>query len=89
MGQFPAAALMYRKGYVRQGEAVVHEERPLNDLWQRKVPLIAEDRSFDPNRYKAQPAARSRTSRAAPIRWRFWSAASKSSTAATRPRRRG
>jgi hypothetical protein len=52
MGNFPAAALMYRKGYVRQGEAVVHEERPLVDLWERKVPLIAEDRSFDPNRYE-------------------------------------
>jgi len=52
MGNFPAAALMYRKGYIRQGEAVVHEERPLVDLWERKVPLIAEDRSFDPNRYE-------------------------------------
>jgi hypothetical protein len=51
MGQFPAAALLYRKGLLKQGEAVVHEERPLNDLWDRKVPLIAEDRSFDPNRY--------------------------------------
>ncbi len=52
MGNFPAAALMYRKGYIKQGETVVHEERPLVDLWQRKVPLIAEDRSFDPNRYE-------------------------------------
>ena len=52
MGNFPAAALMYRKGYLRQGEAVIHEERPLGDLWERKVPLIAEDRSFDPNRYE-------------------------------------
>jgi hypothetical protein len=52
MGSFPAAALMYRKGYIRQGEPAVHEERPLSDLWARKVPVIAEDRSFDPNRYE-------------------------------------
>jgi hypothetical protein len=50
--QFPAAALVYRKGYLKQGEPVVHEERPMEDLWQRRVPLIAEDRSFDPNRYQ-------------------------------------
>ncbi|MCH7978203.1 MAG: insulinase family protein, partial [Acidobacteria bacterium] len=27
LGNFPAAALMYRQGYIRQGRAVVHEER--------------------------------------------------------------
>src|SRR5262249_49859366 len=42
MAQFPAAALLYRKGYLRRGDPVVHEERPLEDLWQRQVPLIAE-----------------------------------------------
>jgi hypothetical protein len=52
VGQFPAAALIYRRGYVKQGEPVVHEERPLEDIWARKVPAIAEDRSFDPNRYE-------------------------------------
>jgi hypothetical protein len=52
MGQFPATALMYRQGYVRQGEPAVHEERTLEDLWDRKIPLTAEDRSFDPNRYE-------------------------------------
>ena len=36
--QFPAAALLYRQGYVRRGPAVVHEERPLDDLWDRKPP---------------------------------------------------
>jgi hypothetical protein len=51
-GNFPAAALMYRRGYIKRGETVVHEERPLDDMWDRKVPLIAEDRSFDPNRYE-------------------------------------
>jgi hypothetical protein len=60
MANFPAAALMYRKGYIRRGKPVVHEERPLEDLWQRKVPLIAEDRSFDPNRYTGTKGARSK-----------------------------
>jgi hypothetical protein len=50
MGGFPACALMYRRGYLKQGAPVIHEERPLSDLWERKSPLIAEDGSFDPNR---------------------------------------
>jgi hypothetical protein len=50
LGQFPAAALAYRKGYIRQGKPVVVEHRPLTDLWERKPPLISEDPSFDPNR---------------------------------------
>src|SRR5205823_4937163 len=50
IGQFPANALMYRMGYVKQGEPVVHEERTLASMWQRQTPMIAEDKSFDPNR---------------------------------------
>ena len=57
LGGFPAAALLFRKGYVKQGEPVVHEERTLADLWARKTPIIAEDPSFDPNRDKAPPVA--------------------------------
>jgi hypothetical protein len=50
LGQFPAAALAYRKGYLRQAEVAVHEERSAEDLWQRRVPLISEEGAFDPNR---------------------------------------
>ena len=50
MGQFPANALLYRRGYLQQGAPVVQEVRPLADLWERKTPAIAEDKSFDPNR---------------------------------------
>jgi hypothetical protein len=50
MGQFPAAALMYRKGYIKQGEPVVHEERTPASLFDREPPIIAEGRSFDPLR---------------------------------------
>jgi hypothetical protein len=50
MGNFPANALMFRLGYVKQGAPAVHEERSLNDMWQRNTPILAEDRTFDPNR---------------------------------------
>ncbi|HWX18346.1 MAG TPA: hypothetical protein VN578_00440 [Candidatus Binatia bacterium] len=50
MGQWPAAALMYRLGYVKQGAPVVSEQRALSDLWHRRMPIIAEDAGYDPNR---------------------------------------
>ncbi len=50
IGSFPAAALMYRLGYVKHGAPVIHEERTLQSLWQRDIPFVAEDRTFDPNR---------------------------------------
>ena len=50
MGQWPAAALMYRMGYVRKGPPAVVECRALEDLWSRRTPIIAEDPGFDPNR---------------------------------------
>ena len=59
MGNFPAAALMFRRGYIKQGTPAVHEERTLESMWQRQVPLIAEDRSFDPNRYTGNTGAQS------------------------------
>jgi hypothetical protein len=50
LGGFPAAALMFRKGYVRKGEPVVHEERALKDIWGLKSTLLGEEEAFDPNR---------------------------------------
>ena len=52
LGQFPAAALIFRKGYVKQGPAVVHEERSLADIFGRRLPMIAEEGAWDPNRDK-------------------------------------
>jgi hypothetical protein len=54
LGQFPAAALVFRKAYLREGPVVVHEERGLQDLWDRKLPLIAEEGAWDPNRDTGQ-----------------------------------
>ena len=49
-GQFPAAAILFRKGYVRRAEPVLSEHRSLEDLWQRHKPLAVEDAGYDPNR---------------------------------------
>jgi hypothetical protein len=48
--QWPAASLLYRMGYVKQGAVVLHEERSLEDLWQRRKPLLIEYEGYDPNR---------------------------------------
>ncbi len=50
LGNFPAAALLYRRGYVRTGRPVLEERRPLADLWQRRPAVLAEAAGFDPNR---------------------------------------
>jgi len=59
LGTFPAAALMYRMGYVKQGSPAVVEERALSDIWQRKTPIISEEPSYDPNRDAGDIAAAS------------------------------
>jgi hypothetical protein len=50
---------MYRMGYVRRGEPVVHEERSLADIFQRRDPIIAEGPGFDPNRNSSNIAPES------------------------------
>jgi hypothetical protein len=57
---FPACALLYRLGYLKQGDPVVHEERTMESLWNREIPLIAEDKSFDPNRNTGNTGEHSR-----------------------------
>ncbi len=48
---FPACALMFRRGDVQPGATVVHEERSLENLWNRTLPVVSEGRAFlDPNR---------------------------------------
>jgi hypothetical protein len=39
---FPAAALLFRNGYLRRGATAVHEHRPLADLWSCKPAAIAD-----------------------------------------------
>jgi len=59
LGGFPAAALMYRTGLIKRGAPVVVEERSDADIWTRRLPLIAEESGFDPNRDAGDVAARS------------------------------
>jgi hypothetical protein len=39
---------MFRNGYLKEAPPVVHEERSLKDVWDRKLPLIAEEGAWDP-----------------------------------------
>lgn len=51
LGGWPASSLLFRKGYVKKAEPVVHEERALEDLWTLRSTVIGEEESFDPNRH--------------------------------------
>ncbi|MDX1932016.1 MAG: hypothetical protein SFU56_05370 [Capsulimonadales bacterium] len=66
LGTFPAAALLFRKGYVRRGQPVVAEQRRLDDLWQRRPPILSEESSFDPNRDSGSLAPSSSVKRILP-----------------------
>ncbi|MEP7279902.1 MAG: hypothetical protein ABI813_14725, partial [Bacteroidota bacterium] len=48
-GMFPANALLHRLGYVKAALAV-KEQRTLTGIFNRDVPEIFEEKSFDPNR---------------------------------------
>ncbi len=55
IGMFPANALMYRMGYIQRGATVVREERSFESLIRREVPLVTEEKGFDPNRDTYNP----------------------------------
>jgi hypothetical protein len=50
LGMFPAAALIFRNGYIKEGTTVLLEERSLQDVWDRRSSLLIEKPGFDPNR---------------------------------------
>ena len=58
LGQFPAAALMYRRGSIERAEPAVAEVRAEADLWQRRPPVIVEDPGYDPVRDLGDAAER-------------------------------
>ncbi len=47
---YPANAYIFRKGLIREAELVVQESRTKESLWERAIPVIAEENGFDPNR---------------------------------------
>jgi hypothetical protein len=67
MDMFPANALMYRKGFIQQGENIVHEERTLQSMYERETPIIGEENSFDPNRDSWDNSGSSDETELAPI----------------------
>lgn len=50
VGQFPAYALAYRKGYIKESDPLVQECRRMEDMAGRKIPVVAEKSGFDPVR---------------------------------------
>lgn len=49
IGMFPANALIQRLGYVKE-KTTIEEQRTLKSMFERTVPAIFEEQSFDPNR---------------------------------------
>ena len=49
VGMFPANALLYRRGYLQQSDPVVHEERSLEQLWNREPPIIDDNEIYGAN----------------------------------------
>jgi len=62
-GAFPASALAFRLGYIKQGKPVVIEQRTLESMEEREYPLIGEDATFDPNRQEGGEAQRNASKR--------------------------
>ena len=59
LAQFPAAALLFRQGYLKEGQPVIDEHRSLREIWERVPPVLAEDPGYDPNRDSGGAARRS------------------------------
>ena len=57
LAMFPAASIIFRNGYLDEGEPAVIEYRPpAEELWKRQAPLISFEGAYDPNRDNvAQP----------------------------------
>lgn len=50
MGMFPAAAIVYRNGYLKEGEPVVREVRTLDSLFRREPPQIDDNEIYGVSR---------------------------------------
>jgi len=57
MAMFPANALTYRLGYIAESTTLVTENRTLQSIYKREIPLVSEDTGFDPNRDTYLPSA--------------------------------
>ena len=50
MGSWPATALMFRKGYIKQGKPAFEEFRSMQSLWDLEPSKLVESAGFDLNR---------------------------------------
>ena len=57
LGQYPAAALIYRNRYLKEGPVVVHEHLQLEDLYQLKGAAMIDVSGLDEMTRAAMPAA--------------------------------
>jgi hypothetical protein len=62
MGMFPANALLYRRGYLRESEPVIREERTLDSLWKREPPRIDDNEIYGADTRSLEELARARRS---------------------------
>lgn len=53
LGQFPAAAMIFRNALVKEGAPAVEEYRLLQDLWDRKTPVILDESGWDDPNHSA------------------------------------
>ena len=61
MGQFPGAALLYRRGDVAEAPVVVRDERTLSEMYFKERAIIWKDQNYDPtsedpSKYDFSPA---------------------------------
>ena len=54
MGMFPAAAMVFRNGYLREGKPVVREQRLLTEVLDRKPPSIDDNEIYGVSRETAE-----------------------------------
>jgi len=74
-GMWPANALLFRRGDVREAEPVVREVRPLSHLWERRAPYVADHEypgaADELSRWKMEESTVSRAAfMIGPVRWR-------------------
>jgi len=73
-GMWPANALLFRRGDVREAPPVVSEQRALSELWERKPPVVADHEyagaSDELSRWKLDDGKLSRAAFfVGPVRW--------------------
>jgi hypothetical protein len=67
LSPFPANALLYRKSYIEESRPLVYEERSMQQVYGREIPLITEESGFDPNRESYDQQGDATATKVAPL----------------------